>query len=150
MSGRALFGDEDPWARAKTSDGEVDMTAMIDCTFLLLIFFMVCSTMQRQLDIDLPIALHSVGVETPGAAIVTIRAGTPTTGPQILLGDGVGEEATIDDIRRFVSEAVTAGKANIVVKAEGDVSQGFLEDVVRQISAVEGAKLYVGVGDQPD
>ena len=149
LHGMSLAGGEDPWARPRRVDEEIDMTAMIDCTFLLLIFFMVCSTMQSQPDIDLPVANHSVGVDTQAASIVTIMAGTLQAGPTILLGDGVGEEADLDDVRRFVSDAVAAGRGQIVVKAEGDISHGFLDDVVRQITAVEGAQLFMGVGDEP-
>lgn len=149
MSAGSLFGDDNPWRRSRRAAAEVDMTAMIDCTFLLLIFFMVCSTMQSQPDLDLPIAMHSLGVDTQTAEVITILAGTAQTGPRILLGDGAGEEATIEEIRGFVSDAVSAGRSQIVVKAEGDVTHGFLEDVVRQIGAVEGAQLFVGVGDEP-
>lgn len=145
----SLFGDDDPWARKRTSSDEIDMTSMIDCTFLLLIFFMVCSTMQSQPDIDLPVAAHSVGVDTQGSALVTILAGSQAEPPRILLGDGVGEEVALDEVRRFVADAVAGGNARIVVKAEGDVSHGFIEDVARQIVAVEGAQLYMGVGDNP-
>ncbi|MBI1346136.1 hypothetical protein GC163_07585 [bacterium] len=150
MSSSTLFGEDDPWARQRTSGVEVDMTSMIDCTFLLLIFFMVCSTMQSQPDIDLPVAAHSIGVDTQGASLITILAGAFNEPPRILLGDGVGDEVALDEVRRFVSDAVAAGNSRIVVKAEGDVSHGFIEDVARQIVAVEGAQLYMGVGDTPE
>lgn len=149
MSSRGLFGDANPWARPRRSVGDVDMTPMIDATFLLLIFFMVCSTMQSQPDIDLPVAVHSLGVETQRSSIITIFAGTQVSPPRIVLGDGAGEEANLEDVRPFVTEAVASGRSQIVVKAEGDVTHGFLNDVIRQISDVEGAQLFVGVGDQP-
>ena len=149
MSAGGLFGGDDPWARKRLDSSEVDMTPMIDCTFLLLIFFMVSSTMQSQPDIDLPVAAHSIGVDTSGSAVITVIAGTQRENPRILLGDGSGEEVLVEEVRRFVSDAVAAGKAKIVVKAEGDVTHGFIEDVARQIVAVEGAQLYMGVGDEP-
>lgn len=150
MTAGSLFGDEDPWSRKRAASDEIDMTSMIDCTFLLLIFFMVCSTMQSQPDIDLPVAGHSVGVDTQGAALITILAGTQSEPARILLGDGVGEEVALEEVRGFVSDAVAAGNARIVVKAEGDVSHGFIEDVARQVVAVEGAQLFMGVGDNPE
>lgn len=149
MSTRNLFDDANPWSRPASGAGDVDMTAMIDCTFLLLIFFMVCSTMQSQPDIDLPVAVHSLGVETQRSEIITIFSGTAQTPPRIVLGDGAGEDANLEDVRPFVSEAVAAGRSQIVVKAEGDVTHGFLDEVIRQVTAVEGAQLYVGVGDEP-
>ena len=151
MTGKSLFTADgaDPWSRPRRASEDVDMTAMIDCTFLLLIFFMVCSTMESKPDIDLPVALHSIGVDTQAASMITIFAGTQQTGPRILLGDGVGDEANVNEVRQFVSDAVAAGRGQIVVKAEGDVTHGFLDEVVRQVTAVEGAQLFMGVGDQP-
>ncbi len=150
MSSRGLFADEaDPWRRKRPAADDIDMTAMIDCTFLLLIFFMVCSTMQSQPDLDLPVATHSQGVDTQTATVITVMAGTAQAGPQILLGDGTGTEAALEEVRGYVTDAVAAGKAQVIVKAEGDVTHGFLEDVLRQVVVVEGAQLFVGVGDQP-
>jgi biopolymer transport protein ExbD len=148
-AGRRGLQSDNPWARRRVTAGELDLTPMIDVTFQLLIFFMVSSTLQSIPDIDLPVAAHSIGVETDGAAVLTLFAGGPQSPPRIVLGDGVGEEATIEEIRAYVAEAVAAGRTKIVVKAEGDITHGFVGEVARAIVAVEGAELYMGVGDQP-
>lgn len=148
-AGRRGMQGDNPWARRRVTAGELDLTPMIDVTFQLLIFFMVSSTMQSMPDIDLPVAAHSVGVETDGAAVVTVFAAGPQSPPRIVLGDGVGEESTVEEIRGFVAEAVAAGKSKIVVKAEGDITHGFISEVARNIVSVEGAELFMGVGDQP-
>src|SRR6516164_1380892 len=107
------------------ADGEMDITPMIDVTFLLLIFFMVASTMQGTPDVDVPPAEHSVGVDSAGAAVVTILAAKSTAeSPRIVLGDGEGIEADLADVRRYVEDGVRDGHKRIVLKAEGDVPHG--------------------------
>jgi biopolymer transport protein ExbD len=151
MARQALFGGEDPFrAKRKGLEGELDITPMIDCTFLLLIFFMVTSTMQSTADLDLPAAVNSIGVETDGAAIITLFAAQPQQPPRIVLGDVKGEESDLEGVRRYVSQAVADGKRKIVVKAEGDVSHKDVNEVARIIGGVEGAEFYIGVGDKPD
>lgn len=55
----ATVGDEDdvepaPLPRKKRDDGELDMTPMVDVTFLLLIFFMVTASFSLQKSIPMP------------------------------------------------------------------------------------------------
>ncbi len=71
----------------KPEEAELDITPMIDVTFLLLIFFMVTSTMDQQKQINVPPAKHGVGVEASNATFVTILANEGGLG-RVLLGDG--------------------------------------------------------------
>ncbi len=151
MAKRGLFTDAGSFGGGrKLVDGEMDITPMIDVTFLLLIFFMVASTMQGTPDVDVPPAQHSVGVDSAGAAIVTILAARNSSeSPRIVLGDGEGPEADLNEVRRYVEESVRDGKKRIVLKGEGDVSHGLVDDVAQTIKSVEGVELYMGVGDKP-
>lgn len=152
MARQALFSDGDGAfaGKRRSIEGDLDITPMIDVTFLLLIFFMVASTMKGTPDVDVPPAEHSIGVDSAGAAVITILAAQSTTElPRIVLGDGDGEETDLKGIRSFVEEQVRAGKRRIVVKAEGDVPHGLVEDVAKAIKEVETAELFMGVGDKP-
>ena len=151
MARRGLFSDAGSFGGGrKLVDGEMDITPMIDFTFLLLIFFMVASTMQGTPDVDVPPAEHSVGVDSAGAAIVTILAPLSSAEPsRIVLGDGEGPEADLSEVRRYVEESVRDGKKRIVLKAEGDVTHGLVDDVAQAIKSVEGVEMYMGVGDKP-
>lgn len=151
MARRGLFSDAESFGGGrKMADGEMDITPMIDVTFLLLIFFMVASTMQGTPDVDVPPAQHSLGVDSAGATIITILAPKSSgESPRIVLGDGEGIEADMADVRRHVEESLRDGKKRIVLKAEGDVSHGLVDEVAQTIKAVEGAELYMGVGDKP-
>lgn len=72
-----IFADVEAsgWKRTRrVTTGDMDITPMIDVVFLLLIFFMVASTMQGTPEIDVPPAVHSLGVEANDAVVVTIFA----------------------------------------------------------------------------
>ena len=49
--------------RPHQDDSEMDITPMIDMTFLLLIFFLVASKMDRSNEVRLPPAEHGVAVD---------------------------------------------------------------------------------------
>ncbi|HEY0981867.1 MULTISPECIES: ExbD/TolR family protein [unclassified Schlesneria] len=152
MAKRSLFTNGGSFGGGrKIADGEMDITPMIDVTFLLLIFFMVASTMQGTPDIDVPPAEHTVGVDSSGTAVLTIFAPSSSAdSPRIVLGDGQGPEADLNEVRRYVEENMRDGKKKFVLKAEGDVLHGLVDEVAQTIKGVEGAELYMGVGDKPD
>lgn len=55
------------------ADVEVQMAPLIDCVFLLLIFFLVASTLKKldkQLDVQLPTAAAAVSVHAPDQQLV--------------------------------------------------------------------------------
>ena len=151
MSKRGIFSDGDSFGGGrKLVDGEMDITPMIDVTFLLLIFFMVASTMQGTPDVDVPPAAHSIGVDSAGATVVTILAPKSSAEvPHIVLGDGEGPEADQAEVRRYVEDSVREGRKRIVLKAEGDVFHGLVDETAQTIKSVEGIELYMGVGNKP-
>lgn len=51
---QAEDGDDDPPKRAKRKEDELDMTPMVDVTFLLLIFFMVTASFSLQKSMSMP------------------------------------------------------------------------------------------------
>ena len=151
--GKKLFtaDGEDAFKREKKGPpGELDITPMIDVTFLLLIFFMVSSTMQSTPPIDLPPADHSTGITVSSSIVVTVKAphGTESSS-QILLGDGKGQEATVSELKAYLEEQQKSGLQKVVIKAEGDVPHGFVDEVARAVADIEGLEMYLGVGDNP-
>jgi biopolymer transport protein TolR len=152
MASRSVFPDEGGSLGGKRTpvQGDLDITPMIDVTFLLLIFFMVSSTMQGKPDLDVPVAEHAIGVDALGAAVITVFAAQSVAeSPRIVLGDVQGPDGDINDVRRYVEEKMREGIRKFVVKAEGDVPHGIVEEVAKAIKSVEGTELYMGVGDRP-
>ena len=110
MTGRkTTFADaaDIGWGGRKraTVEADLDITPMIDVTFLLLIFFMVTSTMQTP-DLDVPAAKHGVGVDSSGAIILQIKSGSPS--PTIFLDDKT--EGTLEEVRARVEAAVRGAR----------------------------------------
>jgi len=148
MTRRALFSGgsaAEDWGfkGRKSPEADLDITPMIDCVFLLLIFFMVSSTMRGNVDQNVPAAAHGVGVDPRGAMLVRIEAGDPA--PRILLDN---RESTVEDVRAFVEEGRQQGHSLVVIKADREVPHGFVQQVSRAVNSVEGVKFSIGVQDK--
>lgn len=133
------------------SEDELDITPMIDMTFLLLIFFMVTSTMDVNNVLQLPPARHGVGVGTKSATVMTILMSNGT--PEVFLSDGRRENgpATLAEVTAYVAQGLQAEqKSKVIIKADQDVPSGFVEEVARAANEVEGIEqFFVGVQDVP-
>ena len=148
MARKPLFTDADDDGFQRKGGGEeadLDITPMIDVTFLLLIFFMVTSTMQSEADLDVPVAKHGIGANKNKATIITIRANDGD--PIIILGDGKGPEATVEEVHDYVDEGVKSNTSQVIIKAERDVLHGFVQKVARVVTEFEGLKFAIGVQD---
>jgi len=134
---------------------DLDITPMIDITFLLLIFFLVCSTMSQQTAVDLAPARHGGGVSEKSAIMITIaESSAPATDPnqpppaQVFLADGAIPSALVaqdpdvqrDEIIKYVRQGADEGKTDVLIKA----ARGVLR---RDVAAVETA---VGAADVAD
>ncbi len=131
------------------TDDELDITPMIDVTFLLLIFFMVTSTMKKETALQVPPARHGEGVSTRDAIVITVvnREGEP----EIHLGDSPqGSPAQLGEIAPYIGEGLAAQKRIVIIKADRELPSGFIEEVARTANETEGIeKFYVGVQDKP-
>ena len=75
---------------------EVDMTPMIDLTFLLLIFFLVSSIPDQATMIDLPKAQHGVAVSQSNGVIFSIGV-AGLHGAPLYAGDGTVPGTELSD-----------------------------------------------------
>lgn len=149
IDGPAALDDDEEWEPKprKKSSADFDITPMIDMTFLLLIFFMVSSTMQGAPELEVPVAKKGVGVESSNSLILTVKKPQSVGGTPQIQADGK-RDVTLDGIRGEVEAAVKRGSPEVIVKADGGVSHGFVQDVVRAVVAVEGASFSFGVRDK--
>ena len=139
--------------RRKIADAEMDITPMIDITFLLLIFFLVASRLDEDAPVELPPARHGTAVAENSSVIITVAASGENEAA-VYLGDGKSPDwllATKDPtsqeeaIVNYLSEGLKAGKTSVVIKAEKGVKH---REVARVSSAVGKAgpdELYVAV-----
>lgn len=153
MAGRSAFGgggDGMMSSRKRTEEVDLDITPMIDVTFLLLIFFMVSSTMQNTPEYDLPPAEFGIGVQAKNATVIVInRPIAPGEVPIVLLSSK--EECSPSDrdlIRSDVENGLLAEKTEVIIQADREVPSGFVKDVMRAVNEVEGVKMKIGIKEK--
>ena len=132
-------------------ESEMDITPMIDITFLLLIFFIVASRIDADTQVTLPAARHGTAVATKSSVILTLAGGEPAV---VYKGDGTvpGTELSSTDpedqeleIADYVQLAMDQGKENVILKAEKDVKHREVSRVAKAIGLVDDSRLFVAV-----
>ncbi len=120
-------------------DIELDITPMIDVTFLLLIFFMVTSTMQPENALKIPPAKTGVGVETENAIIVTVFNDDGT--PGIYLADAERKNGPVpaEQVTGYVEQS---GKPIVIIKADRTLPFTAIEEVARAAAEVERVEQF--------
>lgn len=136
----------------KVVDAEMDITPMIDCVFLLLIFFIVCSTMEQQSPIELAKARHGRPVGERESIIISIGAGGVDEAPVYLADDTSGEplQGTEDQQRDAIRAAVEKAmqdeaKSDVMIKADRNVAHRDVARVIKAVSQVEGVNIHLAV-----
>ncbi len=149
-----------PKPKRNPTDGELDITPMIDITFLLLAFFVVVSRMDPQASVILPKASYSESIsEKNSVMVVIVQRGE---GVEIYKGRTMNEADLVranepsgieEEIRDYVDRELSAtpNKEAILVKAEGDIKTRIVETVKKGIAKSEmgNAKpLYFGIQEE--
>ena len=151
MAQRSLFGGDGGslGGRPRSQETELDITPMIDVVFLLLIFFMVTSTMQSETALNVPAARHGEGVPSEACTeIIVLAPASPAEGPKVRLGEVNGPEGSLEDVKAFVEEGVRSGRTDVVIKADRDVPHGFVQRVLKIVAEIEGVQFSIGVQDE--
>ncbi|MEW4488115.1 biopolymer transporter ExbD [Thalassoglobus sp. JC818] len=137
--------------RVDSDDDDLDITPMIDVTFLLLIFFMVTSNMKKAATVHIPPARHGQGIALSKSTVLTIFN---TDGePEIYLSDGTKENGPVtpEEVTAYVNAGIPEGKLNVIIKADSELPSGYVEEVARAANNTENEaelKFYVGVMDK--
>lgn len=153
MGRTSLFADagaDGQFARRRNlPEADLDITPMIDVTFLLLIFFMVSSTMQGSRDADVPIARHGDGVSTRSSAIVTVEAAENASATiKTSSGNGPLTSAAIEDIRPFVESELKDGRSHVIIRAERYVPTGTVQRICKIVNEIDGVTFSIGVQEE--
>jgi biopolymer transport protein ExbD len=80
--------------RRTEEESSMDITPMIDITFLLLIFFLVAARLQQSITAELPQARYGEGVATKTAAVLTVIPG-PGEHAHVFKGDTIADQARV-------------------------------------------------------
>jgi biopolymer transport protein ExbD len=136
-------------------EAEMDITPMIDCTFLLLIFFLVTSRMRAQLPLELPKARHGAVVSERDSVILTVIKGT-TDAAEVYRGNstepsdripGANAAEQEEAIERYVEQQASSvpPKHHVLIKAERGLKHRDVARVQRAASRADVHDLYVAV-----
>lgn len=146
-------------SKLRDKDFEMDITPMIDITFLLLIFFLVCSTNDADTAIDLPKARYGKGVGERNSVMITISKETAldeegNEHAPVYLADGKIEQNRLPDAYDRQAEMIRAAvqrgkqdeaKENVLIKADRDVAHREVARVIKAASKVEGMQMHLAV-----
>lgn len=124
--------------KKKNDDDEMDITPMIDITFLLLIFFLVASKINSEAAVTLPPAKHGLAVPTKECVTVVVRRGPGETA-EVFHADGNKQFSKDPDqqdveIAEYITKGLEEGKSEVMIKAEGDVKFREIDRVKKAVS----------------
>ena len=148
--------------RTRTEDAELDITPMIDVTFLLLSFFVVVSKMDAQVPVTLPKAISGSTIAEENCVVFVVTAETPGGPARIFKGqslDGATQVVSEGglDIEAEITEYVEQEISNrptveaILIKGSGDVRSGDIDTIKRGVAGSELAlkrQLYFAVEEE--
>ncbi len=131
-------GEEGPmtFGKKRKSDDEVDITPMIDITFLLLIFFVVCSKMDPSQTGAVPDAEYGGGVSTNDSAVILMERGT---GDRAIVKRGNGDKFFDDpeqqgvEVIDYINQQLALGRKYVMIVGNKDVTVGEISRVQRII-----------------
>ena len=127
-------------------DEHIDMTPMVDVVFQLMTFMLFSVQMAAAEKVDIPPARHGVGVEENAATFLTLLPPTALGAePQVLLGNGEGPVASLDQVKKAILDGVREGRRKVVLQADGNVPHGEVLKLAAAVTEVEGVTFHIGV-----
>ena len=157
--GRQETRIELPTRLRRSDEGELDITPMIDVTFLLLAFFVVVSKMDPSAAVDLPRARYGETVQEQTAVIVVVVQ-SDRDEPKVYKGKLKNPDAlctgSIEDIENQISEYVKREmgldslKTTVIIRAERKVKYRHMDIVKRAVSRdlEETQFIHIGIEEE--
>jgi len=146
----------EPLIRSKTfEETEMDITSMIDLTFLLLIFFLVAGKMDPSGAIQLPPARYGMPVVEKTSIIVTLAAGEDGKAV-VYCGNGIVDQNRVgtsdlaaqeEQVANYVEKEFASGtKQNVLIKAAKGLKTRDVTRIAKAATRNESVQqLYVAV-----
>lgn len=130
----------------------IDMTPMVDVVFQLMTFLLLSSQMTGGEIVNVPPAVHGIGVQKDASALVIILPPAEAGGKsQILMGEDLNAPRAEDDesIKKYLAAAVAGGRSRVIIQADGQVDHGEVLRVASVVGEVEGTSLHIAVQEPP-
>ena len=127
--------------RKIVEDTEMDITPMIDVTFLLLIFFILTYNASKTAALELPKARNNIGVNSKESIVLSIFKSEDA--PQVYLSQGKKENgpASMSEVTSYVRAGVLQEKRNVIIMSDMEVPSGFVEEVALAASEASEEEL---------
>jgi biopolymer transport protein ExbD len=118
------------------SDAGVDISPLIDCVFILLIFFIVTTTFVEEtgVEVDKPQAASSVQLEKTSILLAITDKG------EIVYG---GREIGIAGVQPLVKRMMQKEEVPVIVQADQNVKSGLLVRVIDEAKLAGAAKVSI-------
>lgn len=118
------------------SEAGVDISPLIDCVFILLIFFIVTTTFVEEtgVEVDKPQAASSVQLEKTSILLAITGKG------QIVYG---GREIGMAGVRPLVKRMMQKEKVPVIVQADQNVKSGLLVRVIDEAKLAGAEKVSI-------
>lgn len=128
--------------KKKAEEADLDITPMIDVVFLLLIFFMVTSTMQGTPDRDIPPTVTGDNANAEGFMnIMVLAPKSASSEGEVKLGEKV---VSIDQLKAELIQKASEGSLKVMIYGEREVKSGFMgevEQVIGEASTDTGTEI---------
>jgi biopolymer transport protein ExbD len=124
---------------------EVDFTPLIDVTFLLLIFFMVTTTLSQPTEVKLPRATSGKGEVAENKILLHILRGDDETES---VRFGLEEETAIPFVRLKDSLAAFASLDSAMIRADEEVDFAYVDRVASKLRSLGVNKIVLGVKER--
>jgi biopolymer transport protein ExbD len=135
-------------------DDEMDITPMIDMTFLLLIFFILTSKMTAEQTYALPRAKSGDALPTKSCVILNVRSAGD--GPAIISRAdetvfSFDPEQQVAEVGEYIQQGFNMRKTEVLIRADGTVRNGDIKRIKEIVSESleENQMINIGVIDEP-
>lgn len=120
----------------ESSDAGVDISPLIDCVFILLIFFIVTTTFVEEtgIEVDKPQAASSVQLEKTSILLAITDKG------EIVYG---GREIGIAGVQPLVKRMIQKEEVPVIVQADQNVQSGLLVRVIDEAKLAGALKVSI-------
>lgn len=121
--------------------GGIDISPLIDCVFILLIFFIVTTTFVEEtgVEVDKPMAASSARLEKTSILIAITAKG------QVVYG---GREIGIAGVQPLVKRMVQKEDMPVIVQADQNINAGLLVRVIDEAKLAGATKVSVATARQ--
>jgi biopolymer transport protein ExbD len=124
------------WAAENGGESGIDISPLIDCVFILLIFFIVTTTFVEEtgVEVDKPQAASAVRLEKTSLLIALTAAG------EVVYG---GREIGISGVQPLVRRALQKEDVPVIIQADSAAQSGLLVRVLDEAKLAGAVKVSV-------